>query len=79
MAIPRPTAWCWYRASGQRFPNPPGNLWFGRDLVCIEEIHKKIDCNICITGDMAMSISRCTQNPTFMEEWRKGSHPERML
>ena len=23
-----------------------------------------------------MSISRCTQNPTFMEEWRKGWHPE---
>jgi dimethylamine/trimethylamine dehydrogenase len=27
---------------------------------------------------MTMSISRCTQNPTFMEEWRKGWHPERM-
>lgn len=25
-----------------------------------------------------MSISRCTQNPTFMEEWRKGWHPEKM-
>jgi dimethylamine/trimethylamine dehydrogenase len=25
-----------------------------------------------------MSISRCTQNPTFMEEWRKGWHPERI-
>jgi len=25
-----------------------------------------------------MSISRCTQNPTFMEEWRKGWHPETM-
>jgi dimethylamine/trimethylamine dehydrogenase len=25
---------------------------------------------------MTMSISRCTQNPTFMEEWRKGWHPE---
>ena len=25
-----------------------------------------------------MSISRCTQNPTFMEEWRKGWHPEEM-
>ena len=25
-----------------------------------------------------MSISRCTQTPTFMEEWRKGWHPERM-
>jgi len=27
---------------------------------------------------MTMSISRCTQNPTFMEEWRKGWHPERI-
>ena len=27
---------------------------------------------------MTMSISRCTQNPTFMEEWRKGWHPEKM-
>ena len=32
----------------------------------------------CMTGDMTMSISRCTQNPTFMEEWRKGWHPETM-
>nr|MDJ0828008.1 NAD(P)-binding protein [Rhodobacter sp.] len=37
-----------------------------------------IGCNICISGDMTMSISRCTQNPTFMEEWRKGWHPEKM-
>ena len=27
---------------------------------------------------MTMSISRCTQNPTFMEEWRKGWHPEKI-
>ena len=27
---------------------------------------------------MTMSISRCTQNPAFMEEWRKDWHPERM-
>jgi len=25
---------------------------------------------------MTCSISRCTQNPTFMEEWRKDWHPE---
>ncbi len=41
-----------------------------------EDIRECIGCNICITGDMTMSISRCTQNPTFMEEWRKGWHPE---
>lgn len=44
----------------------------------IDDIRECIGCNICITGDMTMSISRCTQNPTFMEEWRKGWHPENM-
>ncbi len=43
-----------------------------------EDIRECIGCNICISGDMTMSISRCTQNPTFMEEWRKGWHPERI-
>ena len=43
-----------------------------------QDIRECIGCNICIAGDMTMSISRCTQNPTFMEEWRKGWHPERM-
>ena len=44
----------------------------------IYDIRECIGCNICITGDMTMSISRCTQNPTFMEEWRKGWHPEKI-
>jgi dimethylamine/trimethylamine dehydrogenase len=44
----------------------------------IEDIRECIGCNICVTGDMTMSISRCTQNPAFMEEWRKGWHPERI-
>jgi dimethylamine/trimethylamine dehydrogenase len=44
----------------------------------VEDIRECIGCNMCITGDMTQSISRCTQNPTFMEEWRKGWHPERM-
>jgi len=44
----------------------------------VEDIRECIGCNICISGDMTMSISRCTQNPSFMEEWRKGWHPERM-
>lgn len=44
----------------------------------VEDIRECIGCNICVTGDMTMSISRCTQNPTFMEEWRKGWHPEQM-
>ncbi|MFO1170270.1 MAG: FAD-dependent oxidoreductase [Hyphomicrobiaceae bacterium] len=44
----------------------------------IEDIRECIGCNMCITGDMTMAISRCTQNPAFMEEWRRGWHPERM-
>jgi len=44
----------------------------------VDDIRECIGCNICVTGDMTMSISRCTQNPTFMEEWRKGWHPEKM-
>ena len=44
----------------------------------IEDIRECIGCNICVSGDMTGSISRCTQNTAFMEEWRKGWHPERM-
>lgn len=44
----------------------------------VEDIRECIGCNICVTGDTTMSISRCTQNPTFMEEWRKGWHPEKI-
>ncbi|MBI1217338.1 MAG: NAD(P)-binding protein [Rhodobacteraceae bacterium] len=44
----------------------------------IEDIRECIGCNVCVSGDMTQSISRCTQNPTFMEEWRKGWHPETM-
>ena len=43
-----------------------------------DDIRECIGCNICIAGDMTMSLSRCTQNPTFMEEWRKGWHPEKI-
>ncbi len=41
-----------------------------------DDIRECIGCNICVSGDMTMSIARCTQNPSFMEEWRKGWHPE---
>jgi dimethylamine/trimethylamine dehydrogenase len=44
----------------------------------IEDIRECIGCNICVSGDMTMGLSRCTQNSSFMEEWRKGWHPERM-
>ena len=53
-------------------PFLPNKIDSGR----VEDIRECIGCNICITGDMTMSISRCTQNPTFMEEWRRGWHPE---
>ena len=43
-----------------------------------DDIRECIGCNICVSGDITMSISRCTQNPSFMEEWRKGWHPEKM-
>ena len=42
-----------------------------------EDIRECIGCNICVSGDMTGAISRCTQNTAFMEEWRKGWHPER--
>ena len=53
-------------------PFLPSKIEDGR----VEDIRECIGCNICIAGDMTMAISRCTQNPTFMEEWRKGWHPE---
>jgi dimethylamine/trimethylamine dehydrogenase len=43
----------------------------------IGDIRECIGCNICVSGDMTGGISRCTQNTAFMEEWRKGWHPER--
>jgi dimethylamine/trimethylamine dehydrogenase len=43
----------------------------------IEDIRECIGCNMCITGDYLMTPSRCTQNATFGDEWRRGWHPER--
>jgi dimethylamine/trimethylamine dehydrogenase len=42
----------------------------------MEDIRECIGCNICVSGDKTGAISRCTQNTAFMEEWRKGWHPE---
>ena len=44
----------------------------------IEDIRECIGCNVCITGDMTQGMGRCTQNPTWMEEWRRGWHPEKI-
>lgn len=43
-----------------------------------EDIRECIGCNICVTNHYLMAPSRCTQNPTFGEEWRRGWHPERI-
>ncbi len=42
-----------------------------------EDIRECIGYNICVSGDMTGAISRCAQNTAFMEQWRKGWHPER--
>ncbi|MGV8985907.1 MAG: FAD-dependent oxidoreductase [Cypionkella sp.] len=44
----------------------------------VDDIRECIGCNICITGDMTQGMGRCTQNPTWMEEWRRGWHPEKI-
>jgi dimethylamine/trimethylamine dehydrogenase len=43
-----------------------------------EDIRECIGCNICYTGDSRYYPTRCTQNPTFGEEWRRGWHPEKI-
>ncbi len=41
-----------------------------------EDIRECIGCNICAAWNNLSAPSRCTQNPTMGEEWRKGWHPE---
>ena len=55
-------------------PFLPAKIDAGR----IEDIRECIGCNICITGDMTQGMGHCTQNPTWMEEWRRGWHPEQI-
>ena len=42
-----------------------------------EDICECIGCNICISRFNLGSTIICTQNPTVMEEYRRGWHPER--
>ena len=44
----------------------------------LEDIRECIGCNICAAWNNLSAPSRCTQNPTFGEEWRKGWHPEQV-
>ena len=43
-----------------------------------DEIRECIGCNICAAGENSFTAMRCTQNPTIMEEWRRGWHPEKI-
>ena len=43
-----------------------------------EDIRECIGCNICAAWNNFSAPSRCTQNPSFGEEWRKGWHPEKI-
>ncbi len=43
-----------------------------------EDIRECIGCNICAAWSNVSAPSRCTQNPTFGEEWRKNWHPEQI-
>ena len=44
----------------------------------IDDIRECIGCNVCIGWTQMTAPARCTQNPTFGEEWRKAWHPETM-
>ncbi|MBT5434125.1 MAG: NAD(P)-binding protein [Rhodospirillaceae bacterium] len=55
-------------------PFLPNKIAEGRS----DDIRECIGCNICAAWNNLSAPSRCTQNPTFGEEWRKGWHPERV-
>ncbi len=42
----------------------------------LDDIRECIGCNVCIGWTQMTAPARCTQNPTFGEEWRKAWHPE---
>ena len=42
----------------------------------LEDIRECIGCNVCVGWTQMTAPARCTQNPTFSEEWRKDWHPE---
>ncbi len=44
----------------------------------LEDIRECIGCNVCVGWTQMGASARCTQNPTFGEEWRKDWHPEVM-
>ncbi len=44
----------------------------------LDDIRECIGCNVCVGWTQMTAPARCTQNPTFSEEWRKGWHPENL-
>jgi len=44
----------------------------------LDDIRECIGCNLCYAHDSLGVPVRCTQNPTFGEEWRRGWHPEKL-
>ena len=44
----------------------------------VDEIRECIGCNICASGELSYAPMRCTQNPTIMDEYRRGWHPEKV-
>ncbi|MDP7489007.1 MAG: NAD(P)-binding protein, partial [Arenicellales bacterium] len=55
-------------------PFLPNKIKQGRS----EDIRECIGCNICAAWNNLSAPSRCTQNPTMGEEWRKRWHPEKI-
>ncbi len=55
-------------------PFLPNKIKQGR----LEDIRECIGCNICAAWNNLSAPSRCTQNPTMGEEWRKRWHPEKI-
>ncbi|MDR3159315.1 MAG: FAD-dependent oxidoreductase [Zoogloeaceae bacterium] len=43
----------------------------------LEDIRECIGCNQCVSKFNQCGLLNCTQNPTAMEEYRRGWHPER--
>src|SRR5688572_31955837 len=55
----------------------PYTTLFRSDEGRVEDICECIGCNVCISRFNLNSTIVCTQNPTAMEEYRRGWHPEK--
>lgn len=55
-------------------PFLPNKIEEGR----LDDIRECIGCNICLASHSLSVPTRCTQNPTVSEEWRREWHPEKL-